>query len=305
MDYRNYYRADARRRRRRRGLRRFGFFFLLLLFLMVLAAVITWLIEAVTGSPAGASSGLPPQPPASSTPAASQPGSSSAAGPAGAPLPELGRVELAYFADAAFVGDSITLGWVDYAAAAALPQTNVVAAIGATPPVNGALWMPDGETDPQAAYDPLQAIVQAAPTKLYLMFGANKLVDTSELAEETLLADYAEFLDALKAQLPGAQIYLQSILPPTAQAAQGQAGLSAQRIARVNERLQALAAEKGCYYLDLAGALCPGGALDSRYAAADGLHLNRDGYMAWLEYLITHAAYRPDNPYVGGIDPMG
>ena len=66
---------------------------------------------------------------------------------------------------------------------------------------------------------------------------------------------------------------------------------------------QALAAEKGCYYLDLEEALCPDGVLSDAYASGDGLHLSKEGYMAWLEYLITHAAYDPSNPYVGGIDP--
>lgn len=300
MDYREYYRADAKRRRRKRGFQRFCFFALLLLLLLGLAAVITWVIEAVGGKED--SSASLPGPGSSSAVSSSLPdesGSASSGAQQGAALPEKGRVELSYFTDAAFVGDSITVGWSDYKGAAALPDTNVIAAIGVTPPVNGVQWAnADGTT-----YDPLQAIADAAPAKLYLMFGANKLVDQGDAAEDTLLSSYATFIDDLKTKLPQAKIYIQSILTPTAAGTEAHPGLSPERIARVNGRLQALAAEKGCYYLNLEEALCPGGVLGDAYASNDGLHLSKEGYMAWLEYLITHAAYDPANPYVGGIDP--
>ena len=98
-------------------------------------------------------------------------------------------------------------------------------------------------------------------------------------------------------KLPNAKIYVQSILLPTAAATQEKPGLSPERITRVNARLQSLAAQKGCYYLNLNESLCPDGVLQDGYAANDGLHLSKDGYIAWLEYLITHAAYDPANPY--------
>ena len=113
----------------------------------------------------------------------------------------------------------------------------------------------------------------------------------------------AYFWNLLQQKLPDAVIYIQSILTPTAAGTESHAGLTPERIARVNERLKSLAEEKGCWYLDLEESLCPDGTLSADYASDDGLHLNKEGYMAWLEYLITHAAYDPENPYVGGIDP--
>ena len=301
MDYRKYARTDAIRRRRRRSFQRFCFFVLLLLLLMGLAAIITWIIEAITGSGDGSSLSQGTSQGISSS--VSQPASDSGSGDSdavqGVVLPEKGRVELSYFADAAFVGDSITVGWNDYKAAAALPDTNVIAMIGATPPTGGVQWKDDaGEL-----YDPLAKIVEANPSKLYLMFGANALVAEGDFVEDTLIESYGEFIDDLQAQLPDAVIYIQSILTPTAEGTESHAGLTAERIAEVNERLKALAAEKGCWYLDLEESLCLDGVLSADYASDDGLHLNKEGYMAWLEYLITHAAYDPENPYVGGIDP--
>ncbi|MDD2992959.1 MAG: GDSL-type esterase/lipase family protein [Pygmaiobacter sp.] len=296
MDYRNYYRADRKKRRRIKGFQRFILVVLVILLLLGLAAVITKIIEVVRGGDASQGTSLP------ATSSVSQPVGSTSTGssaPAGQALPEKGRVELAYFSDAAFVGDSITTGWVDYKGAASLPDTHVIAAIGVTPPVNGVQWAnSDGST-----YDPVQTIVDAAPQKLYLMFGANKLVDQSTTAEDTLVSDYGKFIDDLQAKLPNAKIYVQSILLPTAAATQEKPGLSPERITRVNARLQSLAAQKGCYYVNLNESLCPAGVLQDGYAANDGLHLSKEGYIAWLEYLITHAAYDPANPYVGGIDP--
>lgn len=301
LDYRKYARTDAIRRRRRRSFQRFCFFLLLALLLMGLAAIITWIIEAITGS--GDSSSLAGTSSSLISSSISQPASGSESEgdstAQGVVLPEKGRVELSYFADAAFVGDSITVGWNDYKGAAALPDTNVIAAIGATPPTDGVQWKDDaGEL-----YDPLAKIVEANPSKIYLMFGANALVADGEFVEDNLVESYGTFIDDLQQKLPDAVIYIQSILTPTAAGTESHAGLTPERIARVNERLKSLAEEKGCWYLDLEENLCPDGMLSADYASDDGLHLNKEGYMAWLEYLITHAAYDPENPYVGGIDP--
>ncbi len=299
MDYRKYSRTEALRRRRRRSFQRACFFVLLLLVLMGLAAVITWIIEGVQGG--GENSDSLPVDTSSSEISSSQSGQSSSTPTLtdSVVLPELGRVELSYFADAAFVGDSITVGWNDYKDAAALPDTNVIAAIGATPPTGGVQW----KAEDGSLYDPLERIVQTNPTKLYLMFGANALVAEGDYVEDNLIESYGQFIDDLKSRLPDATIYIQSILTPAA-TDESHAGLSAERISRVNERLKELAKEKGCWYLALDEALCTEGGLNAAYASGDGLHLSKEGYMAWLEYLITHAAYSPDNPYVGGIDPM-
>ena len=252
MDYRKYSRAEALRRRRRRSFQRACFFVLLLLFLMGLAAVITWIIEAIGGT--GEDSQSQSQIGSSSSQISSSQmedsGSSSTVSD-GVVLPELGRVELSYFADAAFIGDSITVGWNDYKAAAALPDTNVIASIGATPPTGGVQWKEDDGT----LYDPLERIVEANPSKLYLMFGANALVVEGDYVEDTLIESYGKFIDDLQSRLPDSVIYIQSILTPAA-TDESHAGLSAERIARVNERLKALAVEKGCWYLALDESLC-------------------------------------------------
>ncbi len=211
-------------------------------------------------------------------------------------LPENGRVDLSYFDDALFVGDSISTGWDVYRSAAGLlPGAQVVAEKGASPPVNGGLWARNQKASD--LYDPLATIVAAAPKKIYIMLGTNMLVSQSETVEDKLVTDYGTFIDDLKTALPGVQIYVQSVLLPTAEGTASKPGLAPDRINRVNDRLAALAFQKDCYYLDVEEYLCQRGVLNWDIDAGDGVHINTDGYRGWLEYLVTHTAYSPQNIY--------
>ena len=213
-------------------------------------------------------------------------------------LPENGRVELSYFDDVTFVGDSITTGWSVYSASTGLPNARVVAEISTSPPVGGVQWVHN--RDASQIYDPMQAIADTVPKKVYVMFGTNMLVNQSEATEDKLVNDYAAFIDDLGVRIPGCEIYIQSILIPTAEGTASKPGLNAERINRVNDRLAALAFEKGCHYLNVQEYLCHDGVLNWDIAASDGIHLNPEGYRAWLEYLVTHTAYNPTAAYVGG-----
>ncbi len=213
-------------------------------------------------------------------------------------LPENGRVELSYFDDVTFVGDSITTGWSVYSASTGLPNARVVAEISTSPPVGGVQWVHN--RDASQIYDPMQAIADTVPKKVYVMFGTNMLVNQSEATEDKLVNDYAAFIDDLGARIPGCEIYIQSILIPTEKGTAAKPGLNAERINRVNNRLAALAFEKGCHYLNVQEYLCRDGVLNWDIAASDGIHLNPEGYRAWLEYLATHTAYNPAAAYVGG-----
>ncbi|MEG1931508.1 MAG: GDSL-type esterase/lipase family protein [Pygmaiobacter sp.] len=213
-------------------------------------------------------------------------------------LPEYGRVDLSYFADAVFFGDSITTGWDLYRdASGMLPNAKVVAEISTSPPVNGVQWKHGDRV-----YDPMEEVVAYAPKKIYMMFGTNTLVNQSAATEDKLVADYATVIDVLHARLPDCEIYIQSILTPSPKGEQMKPGLTRERIGRVNSRLAALSIEKDCHYLDVQSMLCHhDGYLNSDIASGkDGIHFNADGYRGWLEYLVTHTGYSPSATYVGG-----
>lgn len=315
------FRAETRKRRRKRSLQRVGFVLLIALLLMGLAWFIVQLIEGPKPKPAPSSSV------ATSQPATSQPGAVATPAPSAPPadevtvwdkyaaaersintfgisgtdprmiaLPQNGRIDLSFFTDAVFFGDSITQGWKVYNSG--LPTPNVVAEISVGLPTNGAMWARDkSKTD---FYDPIAELAARAPKKVYMMFGTNTLVNGADGVEDRFISDYGTVIDQLRAALPSTDIYIQSILTPTEKGEQKNPNLNPERIARVNMRLAALAVEKGCYYLNVSEVLCRDGRLNWDIAAGDGTHMNADGYRGWLEYLVTHTAYRTDSTYVGG-----
>ena len=105
---------------------------------------------------------------------------------------------------------------------------------------------------------------------------------------------YIAMIDRIRALLPEADIYVQSITPvrPEVSADARHSGMYAERFIRVNNDLAALAVEKGCYFLDLWEVLADAdGNLKAEYAQPDGYHLMPDGYAAWVGYLRTHVAH--------------
>ena len=73
------------------------------------------------------------------------------------------------------------------------------------------------------------------------------------------------------------------------------------RIQSVNDQLAQMAYSRGLNFVNLYQALSgEDGALLPEYVAGDGIHLNDAGYDAWREYLITHTAYKKENPYLIG-----
>lgn len=208
-------------------------------------------------------------------------------------LPEAGRVEMRYFDDALFIGDSLTRGFQEYASG--IPNAKYAAYIGVGP---RQLMEGTVENKSGAQVAAIDEILAAAPRKVYLLLGTNSM---ATLTDEAFLKYYSDFLDFLLPQLPADTVYyLQAIPPVTAAKMEADANFSAERIRGLNEALAKLAYEKGLYFLDLFSALADDtGALRADIASGD-IHLNNSGYSLWREFLITHTAYRRDNPYLPG-----
>ena len=160
--------------------------------------------------------------------------------------PSCGQVDLSYFADAAFLGDSLTVGFSDY-------QINLDGAL-----ICGYTGVgPDAIVNRSAVKSPtrgqevaLDVLAAAHPKKLYLLLGTNTL--TTLGAADRFLAYYGQMLDMLREALgEDCVIYVQSIPPVRPSAAAEKPGLASDVLRGVNEQLAQLAASKGCVYLDL------------------------------------------------------
>ena len=211
--------------------------------------------------------------------------------------PSCGQVDLNYFADAAFLGDSLTVGFSDY-------QINLGGAL-----VCGYTGVgPDAIVNRTAVKSSvrgeeiaLDVLAAAQPKKLYILLGTNTL--TTLGASDRFLAYYGQMLDELRQTLgEDCIIYVQSIPPVRPAAAEKKPGLASDVLRGVNEQLAQLAASKGCVYLDLWEALADGeGNLKEMIAAPDGVHLSAgNGYGAWVTYLRNHAKYSASNPWIMG-----
>ena len=198
-------------------------------------------------------------------------------------LPENGRIDMAYFDTAVFVGDSLTQGLQIYNTG--VPNAKYCAYKGVSPRAiydGSAVARTDGVVEV-----PLEAMVGYAPDNVYILLGTNAMVG---MGDEALLAYYDEMLNVMKATLqPGVNFYVQAI-PPVVQGVDGRFDMD--RIRALNDQLAKMAWEKDMYFLDLHEALAgDDGWMRSDYGARDGYHMNPSGYSAWVEYLVTHTAY--------------
>lgn len=202
-------------------------------------------------------------------------------------LPENGRIDLAYFGNVVFVGDSITQGLQQFGH---IPNAQYCAYVGAGPKeiYDGTLRTRlDGEQEV-----PMEALVSYQPDNVYIMLGTNAMMS---LSDEALLAYYSEMLDVMRQRLGDeVGIYIQAI-PPVVQGMDSRFDLA--RIQGLNEALAQLAFEKNMYFVNVYQTLAgEDGWLPTEYgSAADGYHLTGAGYAAWVEYLVTHTAYRPEH----------
>lgn len=132
-----------------------------------------------------------------------------------------------------------------------------------------------------------QALENTGYTRVYLLFGVN---EAAWMDENDFYMEYAGLIDDVRALLPGAQVYLLSLLPVTtirSAARSPDNGL----LARRNELVSRLAQEKRVCLIDPASSLtAASGALDRAYSESDGLQLNSQGNELLAECLRTHTA---------------
>ena len=188
--------------------------------------------------------------------------------------PGCGQVDLSYFSDAAFLGDSLTVGFSDYSINLGGALICGYTGVGPDAIVNRSA-VKSSVRGQEVALDVLAA---ARPKKLYLLLGTNTL--TTLGAADRFLAYYGQMLDLLRQALgDDCVIYVQSIPPVRPEAAQ-----------------------KGCIYLDLWEAMADGeGNLKEVLAAPDGVHFSAgNGYGAWVTYLRNHAKYASTNAWTLG-----
>ena len=205
----------------------------------------------------------------------------SAQEPAWAPVPASDPVEDSYFDDVAFVGDSRTDGFRLYSG---LDRGTSFCVTGET--VASATDIENWKTEDGKKISLADAVAAADCGKIYLMLGVNEL---GWNGTDIFRTHAGNLLQRLKADHPDAEIVVQSLLPVSPEQDAKGSYVNNQRILAYNQVWMELAEENGCDYVNVAEAVTGEDGCLPANMSFDGVHLNRAGCHAWLDYLRTHS----------------
>ncbi len=198
------------------------------------------------------------------------------------PVPEGEKVELEYFDDAAFVGDSRTDGFLVYSGIGR----------GANLTSNGlsifkladkkALKI-DG-----VEYTLLEALERKEYGKIYFSLGVNEL---GYFDDDGFYRNYCAAIDAIRAAQPKAVIYIQGLIPLNEKLIMESSGrdyLTNEHLRVYNDLMRQVAEEKQVAFLDLYSLFVDENGALPEEASRDGVHLRTEYCKQWLAYLQTH-----------------
>ena len=122
--------------------------------------------------------------------------------------------------------------------------------------------------------------------KIYVMLGINEM-GTGDTAY--FVRHYSSALKKIRALQPDAILYIESILPVTAEKSETDSTFSNPNIRERDAGLQKLANGKNIFYLDVASALeDESGNLPQEYSG-DDVHLKAKYYPLWTKFLLKNA----------------
>ena len=202
------------------------------------------------------------------------------------PAPQTLEVDMSYFSDALFIGDSRTEGLQLYSGIQ-----------GATFFCYKGITIFDVMKDnPKKLIDlngTYYSIVDALTHesgkfgKVYISLGINELgyYDNQGFHDK-----FAALIDHIRATQPNAIIYLQNQVPvnPTLCAKNWPSYVNNEKVAVYNEIFTQLAAEKEVVLLDVATALSTPEGILAQENTVDGVHFTKSWYQEWLSYLMCH-----------------
>ena len=205
------------------------------------------------------------------------------------PVQESEPVDDSYFDDVAFVGDSRTDGFRLYSG---LERGTYFCVTGET--VASATDMENWKTEDGRKISLADAVAAADCGKIYLMLGIYELGWNGT----DIFRSHAEnLLRRLQADHPDAEIVVQSLLPVSAEQDAKGSYVNNQRILAYNQVWMELAEETGCDYVNIAEAVTGEDGCLPAEMSFDGVHLNRAGCHAWLDYLRTHSVGQPSGEH--------
>ena len=122
--------------------------------------------------------------------------------------------------------------------------------------------------------------------KIFIMFGDNECGWGSM---DVFVKHYKKVIDAVHERVPGAEVYILSVLPISeAASAKNEYGYNQQAINNVNKLLRKLADDEGLTYVDAASAITNSKGYLPDEASTDGSHLGKEYTRKWLTYVAKY-----------------
>ncbi len=212
----------------------------------------------------------------------------------------------AFYDDAVFIGDSISLGWRNYvtskrsssAGFMGKAQFLVSGSLGAA----NSLW--DINTDPNDGIEnsvhPLyngkqmqlwNSIPLTGAKKIFIMFGLN---DVGLYGVDATVSNYGKLLDKIKANVPDAKFYIISATYVVKGGARGD--LTSENLRKLNIALIDFCSANGYSFINIADALADSdGNLKAAYCSDGFVHQTTAAYDVWTSLLKGFAASQLSN----------
>ncbi len=196
----------------------------------------------------------------------------------------------AYFDGAVFVGDSVMVGYSNYAmrrGGPCLGKMKFLAAVSfsafnALRPITAKSTHPLYQGQKRYIWDSL-AMMQAK--RVFLCFGLND-IDMGPL--EKTGERYAQVIENIKAACPDVEIHIISMTYMRSARAKGR--LNNPSIMQFNEMMRQMALNNGWGYVDIANPLADGsGQLASQYCSDNYVHQTNAAYDVWTQVLREYA----------------
>lgn len=198
------------------------------------------------------------------------------------PVPEGTAVDMDYFADAVFIGDSRSDGFMIYSGVKGA-ENLTYNGLSIFKLESKKCFKRDGRQ-----MTALEALGRKTYGKVYLSLGINEL---GYYDDKGYYNAYLKAIDDIRAIQPDAVIYLQGLIPlneDVIRATGGASYLTNEHLLVYNDLMKQAAQEKQVAFLDLNAFFADEtGALPAQ-ASKDGIHLTKSYYQKWLEYLTTH-----------------
>ena len=185
------------------------------------------------------------------------------------------------FADAVFVGNSLTVGLMMNTE---IPKATFLASTGLS--VTSAMTDKITTLSNGKKGTILDALKEKQYNRIYVMFGINEMGwPYPKVFEEK----YESLVNEIKKLQPDAKIYIQSILPVNSKAIKTNKVFTNENVNKFNKYVQNVAKNTNSKYLEVGSVLKDSTGALPVDASTDGIHLIRSYCQKWLDYLIENS----------------